>query len=203
MAGAAAAMPESDVRLVPLALTLLIATFVGLVITWFAVATSRGMEDVRAGAWIGWPRSGTTQADPYARAAFARSGELPLELADGLLFLATQDDAGQPLDGRCDIRIVGHLPQARLWTLTLTDSSGALIPNDAARYGFTSSELAYDANGDINVVLSPRARAGNWLPTGARSRLQVALRLYDAPFSFASGARQSAVLPRIVREACP
>ncbi len=191
-------------RLLPLSLTLLVAAFLGLAVTWFAVSTSRGLDSVRSGAWVGWPRSGTVKADPYARAAVARSGELPLELADGLVFLAREDDKGRPLDGRCETRIVGILPQARLWTLTVMDDGGNLIANDARRYGFTSAEMIYDTDGAIDVRLSPRARPGNWLPTGARPRLQVALRLYDAPFSFASsGGHEAVPLPRIVQEACP
>lgn len=191
-------------RLLPLSLTLLIAACFGLGVTWFAVTSSRGLDSVRSGAWSGWPRAGTVKADPYARAAVARSGELPLELADGLLFLARADDEGRPLDGRCETRIVGVLPQARLWTLTVTDDDGNLIANDAHRYGFTSAETVYDPDGAVNVRLSPRARSGNWLPTGARPRLQVALRLYDAPFSFASSGGSAAMdLPRIVREGCP
>lgn len=189
-------------RLLPLAFTLLVATILGLGVTWFSVTHSRGLDVVRAGAWEGWPRAGTVKADPYARAAFARSGELPLELADGLLFLATTDDAGTPLDGRCETRIVGVLPQARLWTLTVMDQDGHFIPNDAGRYGFTSAEMVYRDDGTIDVKLSPRARPGNWLPTGARPRLKVALRLYDAPFSFTSASADAAVLPRITREAC-
>lgn len=191
-------------RILPLAFTLAAAAALGLGATYAAVTHSRGMDAVRAGAWEGWPRSGTTQADPYARAAFARSGELPLELADGLLFLAAQDSSGAPLDGRCDIRIAGPLPQARVWTLTVMDEEGHLIPNEAGRTGFTSNELVYRADGDIDVLLSPRARAGNWLPTGARGRVKVALRLYDAPFSFSSASGEGAqLLPRIVTERCP
>lgn len=187
----------------PLAVTLAAAATLGLGLTYVSVTQSRGMDAVRSGAWTGWPRSGTTQADPYARAAFARSGELPLELADGLLFLATQDSAGAPLDGRCDIRISGLLPQAQVWTLTLMDEDGRLIPNDAQRYGFTSNELVYRPDGAIDVLLSPRARAGNWLPTGAKGRVKVALRLYDAPFSFSSATGESSTLPQVTTERCP
>jgi hypothetical protein len=192
------------VRLLPLALTLLVAIVLGLGTTLFMVTHSRGLDVVEAGPWRGWPRSGTVKADPYARAAVARSGELPLELADGLLFLAATDDTGQPIDGRCETRIIGVLPQARLWTLTVMDEDGRFIPNDAERYGLTSAEALYKADGKLDVRLAPRARPGNWLPTGARGRLKVALRLYDAPFSFASGAGDAAtVLPHIVQEACP
>ncbi|WP_245454132.1 DUF1214 domain-containing protein [Aquabacter cavernae] len=190
-------------RPLPLAVTLAVAVTLGLGLTYVSVTQSRGMDAVRSGAWTGWPRSGTTQADPYARAAFARSGELPLELADGLLFLAAQDSAGAPLDGRCDIRIAGTLPQAQVWTVTLMDEEGHLIPNDAHRYGFTSNEVVYRPDGAIDLVLSPRAQAGNWLPTGARGRVKVALRLYDAPFSFSSATGESSTLPQVTTEHCP
>lgn len=190
-------------RLFTLALALLVAFVLGLGVTYVAVTRSRGLDRVRSGPWESWPRSGTVKADPYARAAVARSGELPLELADGLLFLATTDSLGRPIDGRCETRITGVLPQARLWTLTVMDEDGRFIPNDADRYGLTSAEAVYGADGSINVDLAPRARPGNWVPTGARNRLKVALRLYDAPFSFTSGAGDAAVMPRIVQESCP
>ena len=175
----------------------------GLGVTYRAVTDGRGLDAMRIGPWEGWPRSGTMQADPYARAVFARSGELPLQLADGLVFLASHDSTGAPLDGRCDIRIIGALPQARLWTITLTDTHGDLIPNAAERHGFTSAETVYRDDGEIDIALSPRARDGNWLPTGARARVRVALRLYDAPFSFSSKDQRDADMPRIVTEHCP
>lgn len=190
-------------RLFPLALVLAASVALGLGATYEAVTRTRGLDTVRLGPWEGWPRSGTVQADPYARAVFARSGELPLELADGLLFLASNDSTGAPLDGRCDIRIIGTLPQSRLWTITLTDEDGHLIANDARRHGFTSAETVYRDDGEIDIVLSPRARAGNWIPSGARGRVRVALRLYDAPFSFSSGGQEGADMPRIVTERCP
>ena len=98
-------------------------------------------------------------------------GELPLELADGLAFVATADDAGRALDGRCDIRIQGRLPPARLWTLTVYDGRGRLIDNAAERYAYTSAEVVWNADRAVEIVLAPRARGGNWLPTGGRDRV--------------------------------
>lgn len=190
-------------RPLPLVLILCVAAALGLGVTYRTVTLGRGLDVVHMGPWDGWPRAGTRQADPYARAVMARSGEVPLQLADGLLFLASRDSAGAPLDGRCDIRILGTLPRGQLWTITLTDTQGNLIPNPAERHGFTSSEVVYRDDGQIDIVLSPRARAGNWLPTGARARVQVALRLYDTPFSFSSKEKQDADMPRILTEHCP
>jgi len=191
------------VRLRTLTFTLIASVALGLGLTYASVTHLRGMDAVRSGPWTGWPHSGTTQIDPYARAAFARSGELPLVLADGLIFLAETDDTGKPLDGRCDIRISGILPQSRVWTLSLMDEAGQLVANEAQRYGFTSNEVVYRPDGGIEMVLSPRAQPGNWLPSGAKAHLKVALRLYDAPFSFSSSSGEGSVLPRIVTERCP
>lgn len=190
-------------RLRLLTFTLAASVALGLGLTYASVTHLRGMDAVRSGAWTGWPHSGTTQIDPYARAAFARSGELPVELADGLLFLAETDESGKPLDGRCDIRLSGTLPQARIWTLTLMDGDGQLIANDAQRFGFTSNEVVYRPDGGVDVAMGPRAMAGNWVPSGGRERVKVALRLYDAPFSFSSSTGDGSVLPRIVMERCP
>ncbi|GAB4068587.1 DUF1214 domain-containing protein [Ancylobacter sonchi] len=184
-------------------LTLVIGAVVGLGLTWFATANGNGPGVVRAGAWKAWPKAGTETADPYARAAAARAGELPLELADGLAFVAVTDDRGAPLDGRCDIRLSGTVPQARFWTLTLTDRDGNLIDNAADRHGFTSTEVVWKRDGTADVVLGPRARAGNWLPTGARDRLTLTLRLYDAPVGLASRTSDAPDMPALVTERCP
>lgn len=183
--------------------TLAIGATVGLGLTWVATVSGYGLGTVSAGPWRAWPKSGTEDADPYARAALARAGELPLELADGLAFLASQDDKGNPLDGRCEIRLSGQLPQARYWTLTLTDQRGRLIDNAADRFGFTSAEAVWNGDGSIDILLGPRARPGNWLPTGARDRVMLTLRLYDAPVGLANRTSDAPEMPALVTQRCP
>ncbi|QFR31695.1 DUF1214 domain-containing protein [Ancylobacter sp. TS-1] len=186
-----------------LILTMAVGTAVGLGLTWISTVDGYGPGLVRSGPWETWPKAGTETADPYARAALARAGELPLELADGIAFVATTDSAGRPLDGRCDIRISGELPQARFWTLTATDGQGRLIENAADRSGFTSAEVVWNRNGSIDVALGPRARAGNWLPTGARDRIALTLRLYDTSVGLASRTSDAPPMPAIATESCP
>lgn len=183
--------------------TLAIGGTVGLGLTWFATVSGYGLGAVEAGPWRAWPKSGTEDADPYARASLARAGELPLELADGLAFIASTDDKGNALDGRCDIRLSGKLPQARFWTLTLTDARGRLIDNAANRFGFTSAEAVWNADGTVAISLGPRARAGNWLPTGARDRVVLTLRVYDAPVGIATRTSDAPEMPTLVTERCP
>jgi hypothetical protein len=191
------------VRLFVLLSIFIIGAGLGLGLTWLASSGGNGFGAVQNGAWTSWPKSGTADADPYARASYARSGELPIELSDGILFLATADDAGHALDGRCDIRVSGRLPPARLWTLTLNDARGRLIDNPAERYGFTSSEVVWNADGSLDLVAAPRARPGNWLPTGARERVALVLRLYDVPVGVGARTSGHPQMPSIRQERCP
>lgn len=184
-------------------LTLAIGTVVGLGLTWITTVDGYGPGLVRSGPWAAWPKAGTETADPYARAALARAGELPLELADGIAFVATTDSAGRALDGRCDIRLTGELPQARFWTLTVTDGQGRLIENAADRTDFTSTEVVWNRDGTLDIALGPRARPGNWLPTGARDRIVLTVRLYDTSVGLASRTSDAPVMPALVTESCP
>ena len=180
-----------------------VGTLSGLGLTWLASARSNGFGAVQIGAWTAWPKSGTAEADPYARAVFARSGELPLGLADGIAFEAMSDDSGTKLDGRCDTRISGRLPPARFWTITVYDARGRLIDNAAERYDFNSSEVVWNVDGTVEITLAPRARSGNWLPSGGRDHVVVVLRLYDAPVGLGTRSGESAEMPTITQVHCP
>jgi hypothetical protein len=189
-------------RLIALILILLLGAAIGLGLTWATTMGGYGPGVVHAGAWKFWPKVGTEDADPYARAALARAGELPLELADGLAFTATTDDAGRALDGRCEIRLSGSVPQARFWTLTVTDAEGRLIDNITERNGFTSAEVVWGRDGSLDIALGPRARPGNWLPTGTAARIGLTLRLYDTSVGLATRASDAPEMPRLVTERC-
>jgi len=190
-------------RVLVILLALAVGALTGLGLTWLASARSNGFGAVQIGAWSVWPRSGTADADPYARASFARSGELPLERADGLLFEATKTDNGYTLDGRCDILIKGRLANARFWTLTVYDERGRLIDNPAERYTFNSTEIVWKQDGTFEVTAAPRARSGNWLPTGGRDRIVLVLRLYDAPVGLATRTGEQVDMPSVSQLVCP
>jgi hypothetical protein len=183
-------------------LTILVAAALGLGATWFALTRGTAFGAVQIGAWSASPRSGSVDIDPYARAGIARTGQLPVGLGDGVAFLARNDDTGRPLDGRCDVVLRGTTPAARFWTLTLYDPAGRLVANSANRYGFTSQELVRAADGTFEIVAAPRARAGNWLPTGGAEHYVLMLRLYDTPVGVATGANREAPMPAIVARAC-
>lgn len=182
---------------------LVLGTVFGLGATWAAVWQGLGFGAVKAGPWTAWPRAGQREADPYARAALSRTGELPLDLTEGLTFFARMDSSGADLSARCVYRVSGATPPARYWTLTATDGDGALLPNPAKRYGFTSSEILRDETGAFAIRLSPTARAGDWLPMPQTRNPMLVLRLYDTPAAAAASALDASALPSIVKEACP
>jgi hypothetical protein len=179
-----------------------VAAAFGLGLTQFALTRGTAFGAITIGAWTAWPKTGTTDIDPYARAAIARSGELPIGSGDGVAFFASSDDTGHPLDGRCTVTIAGTTPAARFWTMTLYDLDGRLVPNAADRYGFTSQEIARHADGSYEIVLAPRARPGNWLPTGGVDRYVVVLRLYDTPVGVATRTARDAPMPAVTAGAC-
>lgn len=182
--------------------TLGVAALVGLGATWMALTQGQAFGGLKVGAWTAWPRHGTAGIDPYARAMIARSGELPVGSGDGLAFLARNDDAGAALDGRCDVVLNGITPTARYWTITLYNPSGGLVGNAAQRHGFTSHEIVRRADGSFEIMVAPRARAGNWLPTGGIERYVLALRLYDTPIGVATRGRE-VMMPSVTRRSCP
>ena len=157
---------------------------------------------VTIGPWKAWPRVGSRQADPYARAIVTRRGDVPLAIGEGLALTATIDAAGQRLDSACSYRIGAVTPQARLWTLALYDESGALVSTELGRRGLTSAEILRDADGKFAIALSRRASPGNWLQLPQAGAFSVILRLYDTPAAVGSAALEAAALPTIERVEC-
>lgn len=180
-----------------------LATLVGLGATYFALTRGAAFGALKIGAWTAFPRTGTADADPYARASISRSGQLPIGLGDGVSFTATTDDKNQLLDGRCDVVLSGTTPTARFWTVTLYNASGQLVANSVNRFGFTSQEIVRRADGTFEIAVTPRASAGNWLPTGGIERYRLMLRLYDTPVGVSTRAGKEVPMPSIRTEGCP
>lgn len=182
---------------------LIVAGAVGLGMTYFALSRGAAFSALAIGGWTAWPKAGTMEADPYARASIARTGKLPIALGDGLTFLAKTDDDGKALDGRCDVTIAGVTPAARYWTLTLYNPAGELVSNSIDRYGFTSEEIVRRADGSFSIMVGPRASPGNWLPTGGIARYVLALRFYDTAVGVATKEGREIPMPVIKTKGCP
>ena len=180
-----------------------VAALVGLGLTYFTLTRGAAFGALNIGGWTAFPKSGTLDADPYARASVARTGQLPMALGDGVSFSARADDKGRVLDGRCDVVIAGVTPAARFWTLTLYNLNGGLVANSVHRYGFTSEEILRHADGSFEIAVGPRANPGNWLPTGGVERYALLLRFYDTPIGVATRASREVPMPTIKTRSCP
>jgi hypothetical protein len=193
----------SNVRLfIGSCLTLILAAAIGLGATWLTLTLGIAVGSLTIGGWTAWPKKGSLDIDPYARATIARTGELPVGTGDGVAFYARTDDAGSPFDGRCTFVISGMTPVARYWTLTLYDPEGGLVANAIDRHGFTSAEIVRDADGRFAVNVAPRARPGNWLPTGGIEQFILVWRLYDTPIGVATRTTKEGPMPAIARKGC-
>lgn len=182
---------------------LAVAAAVGLGATYFALTRGAAFGALTIGAWTAWPKTGTSDADPYARATIARTGQLPIALGDGVSFTAHSDDSGKLLDGRCDVMLSGVTPAARFWTLTLYSPSGEQVASSVNRAGFTSQEIVRHADGSFDIVVAPRANPGNWLPTGGVERYSLVLRLYDTAVGVATKAGREVPMPAVTTRNCP
>jgi hypothetical protein len=182
---------------------LAIAAVVGLGLTYMSLTRGLGFGGLTVENWTAFPKTGTADADPYARASIARTGRLPTAIGDGVSFTVVDDDDGKVLDGRCDVVISGVTPTARFWTLTLYNRDGGLVANSVNRFGFTSQEIVRRADGVFEVVVAPRAKPGNWLPTGGIARYELVLRLYDTPVGVATKAGREVPMPAITTKSCP
>jgi hypothetical protein len=180
----------------------MLAAAIGLGATWLTLTRGVAFGSLTIGGWTAWPKSGSTSIDPYARATIARTGELPIGTGDGVAFYARSDDSGHDFDGRCTFAISGMTPAARYWTLALYDAEGRLVANAIDRHGFTSEEVVRDADGRFVITIAPRARPGNWLPTGGIERFVLVWRLYDTPIGVATRTTKEGPMPAVARKAC-
>ncbi len=197
------APPKDSRRLIPTALLIIYALAlslaVGLGTAYWAVSGDYPLGGHRIGAWTVWPRVGSREVDPYARAVMARTGAIPLGVGEGLALVATIDDLGRPLDARCAYRIGSVVPPARYWTLALYDG---LNPSADRRRGFTSAEILREADGGFFITIGPEARSGNWIPTAEAGPVRLVLRLYDTPVAASSAALDRNALPAIEQLEC-
>ncbi len=182
--------------------TLVLAAAIGLGATWLTLTRGVAFGALTIGPWTAWPKSGTVDIDPYARAIIARTGELPIGTGDGVAFYAHTDDKGSPLDGRCTFVISGLTPSARYWTLTLYDARGRLVANTIDRHGFTSAEIVRESGGRFAINVGPRARPGNWLPSGGIEQFVLVWRLYDTPIGVTSFGSKAGLMPAVARKSC-
>ncbi|TBW40998.1 DUF1214 domain-containing protein [Siculibacillus lacustris] len=177
----------------------IVALALGLGSAWYMISAPH-YGTVAFGAWrLNLPVDAET-VDPYTRARIARTGEIVSGAGEGLVFRATQDDAGHGLDARCDYAVAGSMPSARLWTLSVLDPQGRLPANPIGRTHVHGREVTRAPDGTFEVMVSAEARPGLWLPGPASGAPTLVLRLYDTPV--AAGTDTPADLPHVIRRGC-
>ena len=186
--------------LIKIVVAVMLGVLLGLVVTIRSL--DQANRGIVAGPWRGALREGSGEVDPYALAANARSGLLPLGAAEGLSFIADTDSKGGALSGLCDYVVTGSIPPTRFWTLSLLTPDGFPIANPASRYGFTSADVLRTNDDPILINVSAEARSGNWLPTGHARQYVLMLRLYDTGLSTVGAVLDAAAMPTIRRLGC-
>ncbi|MGL5362796.1 MAG: DUF1214 domain-containing protein [Bosea sp. (in: a-proteobacteria)] len=181
---------------------LALAAMTGLGTASHALRSQPPLGQVQIGAWTVWPRIGSRDIDPYARAILARGVHLPLGLGEGLTLVADRDQAGSRLSAACRYAISGAVPTARGWTLTVSDENGVAIPAGRQRTGFSDAEVTRRENGQLAIGLSNEALPGDWLPLPKSGGFTLVLRLYDTPVSGTASELSTGQLPRIERVSC-
>lgn len=167
-----------------------------------AIVYGLGVTEVKNGAWTAWPAAGSPTADPYTRAHFAYTGELPLSSFEAVIFRAVQDNTGNPLVTNCDYVVEGAPLDVRWWNMTVYAENGTLIANPAQRYSFNSDNILLSADGSFRIALSSTAKPGNWIPTGeAHDDFFISLRLFG-PSQDMLNKLKSIPVPKITRGKC-
>lgn len=174
----------------------------GLMSSWYMVSAGSGLTTRSIGPWVTWTAEGRADADPYTRAHFARSGTLNLSTELAGTYIASYDSEGIRLHSSCEYTIKGQGIDARWWSITAFDDKGALIPNPAGRYAFTSDTVTVGPDNTFLVTLARDARPGNWLPTGGAGRLTLVLAVLEGPDPAVGGGAADMALPSIKRVAC-
>ncbi len=175
----------------------------GLGTAYYGVEHGFAFVALQSGPWKTWINAGSLEADPYTQAHIARLGELPINSASGLTFMASRDSDGRDLSSACDYEVVARPLLAVWWSIALYDSDGRLIPNKAGRYAFNSQNLTVLSDGTQRITLAPQARPGHWLPSGKNHDLVLVLRVIR-PLSLDQQRQGIALegLPTIQRVSC-
>lgn len=191
-------------RAISLILTIALATGVGVWSSRYMIARGSPLSTEMYGPWQHWSNVGRDTTDPYSRAHLASTGKLRISADSAGIFEARTDSQGARLHSSCNYKIEGASLPGLWWSLSVFDSRGRLIRNDADRFVFTADTIAPNPNGSFVITLGRDARPGNWIPTGGAGRLVLVFTVLDPAngLSDEQRAERNTRLPVITREAC-
>lgn len=154
----------------------------------------------------GWriaPLVGTNAADPYTRAAIAKSGLLALTRKEAIYLSAeSESETGQKLSENCDYLIEGKPLPARWWSITLYAEDDFLAQNEDDHPSFDATKSHGNAN--FRVIISPQKPAsGDWISSKNGGNFDLTLRMYN-PDPIRSDAKlpEALRMPKITKINC-
>lgn len=188
--------------IVKVALFFLIALGGGTASSWYAVESGMPFNTERQGPWVRWTGAGRTDSDPYSRTRFGNRSQLLFNANHSARYEALFDAKGRRLHSSCDYVIEADAIDTEWWSLAVFDSSGRLIPNQAQRYSFSSTTVAYSPDGSFAIRLSREARPYNWLPTTRAGQINVVFEAQKSSGGTDVLERTNITLPTIRRLSC-
>ena len=172
----------SRLRLIANAVAWTLAALVlGVGSAWWAVKKmSSASETIRIGAWQANMRAGSIDADMYTRAGIAVNALLALGRAETMYFIATTDDAGNPLRSSCTYRVSGAPPKARWWSITAYADDLFLFNAPNRHYSLNGTTAKLDDKGNFVFTTGATAQGDAfWVPTPGDRGIVLTLRLYN------------------------
>lgn len=191
-------------RLIGTAIAVTVVMTAGIWTSRTMIARGYEVSTDTYGAWRHWRSEGRADADPYTRAHLSGSGMLRISSDSAGIFEASIDDGGARLHSSCNYVIEGSDMGRLWWSLTVYNTAGELIANDANRYAFTSDTAALNPDGSFLITLGRDARPGNWLPTSGAGRLILNFTILDPSTGLSDDdrAERNSLLPAVRREGC-
>ena len=181
-------------------LLLLVAVIAGGGVAIYKIRSWKNNSNISIGSWqtIGKDKD-VNSNDLLPIAQIAVYATFPLKKSEVIYLTATTDSEGNTLDAQHDYVITGMKFDARYWSITAYDEDGFLIKNSVERYSYNYENVQYGADStSYKITLSPTAKTGNWLPTGAAKKVLLAIRLYQPADQLRNNLTEAA-LPVIKR----
>ncbi len=179
---------------------LVIGVALGAGSLWYMVFKANPAPIVTVGIWHMNPLAGSAANDPYARLQLAITSILALNRSETIYFEARTDNEGSRLTAACDYTLVGPPPDARWWSVTAYGDDNMLIPTESARYSASAAAATTNADGNVEIALTPAGDGPNGIATGAGT-FDLVLRLYQ-PSKDLDAAPDAAPLFQLVKGAC-
>ncbi|KKB76739.1 hypothetical protein VW35_16570 [Devosia soli] len=173
----------------------------GFGLSYYALTDGRLFGAAEIGPWISWPDLGSSAPNPYSRGHLTREAALQLGRAEGLQFVSTTDNAGEPLNLSCSYTLVGHVPVSTFWTLVAVDPQGRNLAASDAELSLRSSEVVRDNEGVMTLHVGRFLSPGNWLELKGEGAFALRLTLYDTT-AFSGFGSNNDTMPTITRGDC-